>query len=435
MRFFKSPIILILFFSFPLHATTPQEHVALAEQFHKQNELEKAIEHYQLALSKDEKLNTDIYFKLGIAYFDQAAWDKAIDTFEKCTHSSNTYDQQALYFIGLSYYAKRNHSESEKAFKKAIEIDTVPALTASAKSYLDRLKNTKDKNWSTMTALGYAYDSNLTIETTTGILSDPKVTDEVSSSNSFLLKPTYQKLLGRTDRFSGSYLFYTQINWNRQQKTYDIYRQQLEGQLESKWSHDHNLSFILKGLGEAAFTGSEKEGSKGIHLLGAHEDAYLTHIFPLRPQWSLNFPLHIGLYDFKSGQGTEDRDSILYETGLETTFINQDKTASLNGGYRFSYDRTNGTNFRSRNHKFLLTASHPLLWDILFSGQATYTRKFFPINDNDRRDGEKVWSINFLKSFGSFSPVASVTHIENNSNLKRYKYKRWLGSLTAGYSF
>src|SRR3989338_7972081 len=211
--------------AFPNEKSAPNE-LTLARQYHEKKQFGKAIQHYLLAAkTQNKKEKTEAYFRLALCYYDVGNWDRAIEAFEQSKETGKDFLQQSYYYIGLCYYAKRNKNKAMEAFQKAKDINTHPVLTLSADGYISRLKEAKEKKWSHLLSLGYTFDSNLTIETTSGIVSDPIVTNDNSHSNSFLYQPTYTTPVGKGGLLSGGGRSYATFNWDRSQKSYDIYQQ------------------------------------------------------------------------------------------------------------------------------------------------------------------------------------------------------------------
>ena len=69
------------------------------------------------------KLNNNDYYQLGYAYYKQADYEKAIETFNKIVDGENQTAQNAYYHLGQSYIKRNRSADALNAFKKACEQD------------------------------------------------------------------------------------------------------------------------------------------------------------------------------------------------------------------------------------------------------------------------------------------------------------------------
>lgn len=69
------------------------------------------------------KLNNNDYYQLGYAYYKQADYEKAIETFNKIVDGENQTAQNAYYHLGQSYIKRNRSADALNAFKKASELD------------------------------------------------------------------------------------------------------------------------------------------------------------------------------------------------------------------------------------------------------------------------------------------------------------------------
>ncbi|MBI3018435.1 MAG: tetratricopeptide repeat protein [Deltaproteobacteria bacterium] len=347
-----------LCFSLENPAKTMERHLKEGDQFYKEKNYNRAIESYSLALQYTGELKPEAYFKMGLIHYDLGKWDRAITYFDPSYELSQKFAQQAQYFKGLCYYAKRYKSLSKESFLLAKKINTFPVLTQTTESFLKRLDSIKEKKWSLITSLGYGYDSNLTIETTSGIVSDPLVSDEVSQSNSLLLQPSYQVPSGKFSLFTADYRFYTAINWNRGQRGYDLYQQQLSFTLKSPfcWG-SRDFQTTSKFLADFSFSGQKEDNSDWV-MIGQHYDPSFTLSYAPSAlwEWEFGFPFFFKTHfqsqptwTFKKFpdnlDGRKDIEQIYtlsllkllnsYGVSFSTTYVKNDSTVA-----RYDYKRT-----------------------------------------------------------------------------------------------
>jgi tetratricopeptide (TPR) repeat protein len=69
------------------------------------------------------KLNNNDYYQLGYAYYKQADYEKAVETFNKIVDGENQTAQNAYYHLGQSYIKRNRSADALNAFKKACEQD------------------------------------------------------------------------------------------------------------------------------------------------------------------------------------------------------------------------------------------------------------------------------------------------------------------------
>ena len=416
--------------AFPNEKSAPNE-LTLARQYHEKKQFGKAIQHYLLAAkTQNKKEKTEAYFRLALCYYDVGNWDRAIEAFEQSKETGKDFLQQSYYYIGLCYYAKRNKNKAMEAFQKAKDINTHPVLTLSADGYISRLKEAQEKKWSHLLSLGYTFDSNLTIETTSGIVSDPIVTNDNSHSNSFLYQPTYTTPVGKRGLLSGGGRSYATFNWDRSQKSYDIYQQDFSLSLKAPlylWQQDIATTYTF--LSNFTFSGVKEQ--KGIiSMVGAHYDGTFQASYSPAKSWVLEFPFHMGIYDMKTGEGANDRDADILETGLKNILFFGNRQKGMSFGYTFLRNDSKGVNFRSQNHKMALGVFHPFFWSSQVSLQGFFTPKKFTDNSEQRKDNEYIYLISFARPIGPFGFTFNWIKTTNHSNLQRYDFKRHLFSFS-----
>ncbi|MBI3019435.1 MAG: tetratricopeptide repeat protein [Deltaproteobacteria bacterium] len=411
-------------------AIPPQDHLLEADRLYKEKKYEEAESSYQKAIEASNELTAEASFKLGLLYYDQADWNRAIIYFTESYDLSKKFAQQAKYFEGSAYYAKRYREPAMEAFKTAIQLNTTSALTAASKNFLNRLENIEEKKWSYVASFGYAHDTNLTLVATTGLLNDPEVSNATSSSNNFLFEPTYKKSFGLENFFSASYLLYVSWQWNRNHRGYNVYRQGLSSSIQMPWHLGGEVTTTLKGLADFTMAGinqgQHEQTDEDTRTLSVHEDLFLIHEVSPFNNFKVGLPLHFGNYDFKSGHDAEDRDSLVYEAGIDGTYFlgSKQKWASL--GYLFLKDHTAGITYDAYHHKFTYGFFHPFFAKTFFKFYGSTIRKLFSNNADNRNDLEYTFQNSLLGTLGTFAATTSLTYVKNSSSVGRYDYDRLL---------
>lgn len=93
----------------------------LARIYRERNASEEAKKEY-LILTKLDPSNYENYYHLGVIFFNNGQFDKAIPYFKKSIASNNRHDM-SHYYLGQVHYRTGNYSDAKQSFIDALKID------------------------------------------------------------------------------------------------------------------------------------------------------------------------------------------------------------------------------------------------------------------------------------------------------------------------
>ena len=117
----------------------------VADEYFRENKLEKAIENYTLALEENkenEKNNFKLYMNRCLTYFNLNKFDEALDDAIKATRLNNE-SSKAWSRVGSCLMSLKKYKQAEKAFEKACELESTNEFY---KNLLDNSREMIKKN-------------------------------------------------------------------------------------------------------------------------------------------------------------------------------------------------------------------------------------------------------------------------------------------------
>lgn len=444
--------ILMIIFVFPGFAQTKKTEPAqktkkvnfnLGEEYRKKKNYIAAIDYYFKALEekRSKKSKSQIHFLIATCYYDQTEWDLAIEHYRKSVSLSKKYAQQAYYFIGLSFYAKRNKSDSMKAFEEAVRIDKYPALSISSKTYINRLKAVKETPWAISTSIGYTYDTNTTGESQMGIIADDMVSDEISHSSNMRFNPTYTIALGETVLLDISGNAAGTLYWQRYHRGYDSLEQAGDLSLKFPWfiGNTQLKSTFKTGVG-ISFAGTRDPSLRWYKMSEKHwGTSFTTNYSPF--SWiKFSIPFNFTLFDVVSKHGRKkenDRDGPLYETGAAGTIplTLWGLETSLKSGYRLSVNDAAGKQKYFQNHKLAFGIGFPLFWGFDFNFSGSWAKRNFASHNKDRREFKYSFNYTLTNNIGDYGIEFGVNHLKNDSTIGANNWRKLMVSTTLSRTF
>lgn len=95
--------------------------VKLAAIYKERNAIDEAKKEY-LILTQIDPLNYQNFFELGVIYYNNGMFDKAVSYLKKSAAINSNHDQ-TFYYIGQTMYRLANYQEAKQALAEAIKID------------------------------------------------------------------------------------------------------------------------------------------------------------------------------------------------------------------------------------------------------------------------------------------------------------------------
>jgi tetratricopeptide (TPR) repeat protein len=307
-----------------LDPALPGGHMSLGIAHYEQGDYAAAAEELERELANDAE-NASAQLFLGLSYQKLGRYDDSIARFERAAAQDPSFEQLALYNIGLSQLEMRQYQPARESLQRAIAVDPESDSADSARTLL-RVVDSEEKDqkpYSLNGKIGLEVASNVTVpelDASSG-KSDVAGIFELGGAFRFLDAPNYEAEVG--------YDFYQSVYS-------DVTRANLQ-------SH----TFGIDGTREVY--GADVGGSYRFTYsrLGGDDFLNLHNLLPsvgfsVLPNWYAIVGYN---YQHKDFDEDNDRDGDQHALALDNFWFLCDGSASLSLGYRLQQEDTHGAEY------------------------------------------------------------------------------------------
>lgn len=431
----------------------------LAAAYSQMEEFYRAVPYYQKALELNPEL-TKTHFQLGVAYYQMKEYANALDSLSRAEEYS-PQDAMVYYYQGVVYYDMGRYYKSVMPFRKVRELD--PALTVlsyywegvslfqqglyieaegplmevsrlSAGSQLGRSadelleaieKRTKPLNLKA--SLGVEYDDNVTLRPVDEDASDISEEEDVRAVVNL-------KLTGRTfsdpGEFGASYNFYQSMHqdlteYNLQGHTAALYFASDLRPFQPSVQYSYNYYLVDND-----------------EYLEKHTLTPSLNIFTASPHITQVYLQYEKLnYLISFDEDEYDRDADACALGANQYFSIMDDKGYVRIGAEYKDSNAEGDDWDCSASRINLSVYLPTsLPEVNVEVGAEQSYSNFDNEDSffgeTRKDINTSGWIEFIyKLNDNWSMGLNYKHINNNSNIDFYEYRRNITSLFAAYNF
>jgi tetratricopeptide (TPR) repeat protein len=412
-----------------LDPSLPRAHYDLGTAYYKLGEYDNALKEFRLA-QEQEPNRAMIHYYQGYILHSQNRFEESTPYLKKAAELDPNLKQSAQFFAGLNYLKTSRLSEAESEFNDAYKTDPSSELGVAAKSYLDKIAETRKlvKRWDIIPSYSLQYDDNVVLEPDRGI-SPTRISDEGDFRQVWFLATEYRFIQKQDWLLAGRYTFYQSLHaslhdydlQNHQSTILTAYRGNICGKIPYRAQFDYRYNNAI--LNEHRY-------------LGTHSGT-LTFDFVFRPNWitQVLYRFQDKKFYFHVTTKAADRDAENNLVGFNQYLFFSGGKRYIKIGYAYDHDNAIGHNWDYDGHRVSASLYTPLIEQITMNLDFDYWNQEYNNTDTffnkKRNDEEYTYSVSLDRNLTKIVSVnLKYTHITHDSNITFYDYRRNIVALT-----
>ncbi len=381
------------------------------------------------SLSQAEKYSPQdamVYYYQGAVYYDMGRYYKSVAPFKKVRELDPALTVFSCYWQGVSLFQQGLYIEAEKLLREVRQLSSDSQLGKSADEFLSAIEK-QTKPLSLKASLGVEYDDNVTLQPTDENASD--VSDKEDERAVANLKITGRKF-SESGEFGAFYSFYQSLHQ-------DLSEYNVQGHTGSFYFASNLRPFqpYIQYSYDYFFVDNDK-------YLQKHTIVPSLNIFVASPHITqVYFQYEKFNYLVSFEEDEYDRDADANALGANQYFSIVDGKGYVKIGAEYKNNDAKGDDWDYSGSKFSLTVYSPTplsKMNVEIGGEQSYSNfihedSFF---EQTRKDiCSSAWIELMYKLNDNWSIGLNYKHINNNSNIDFYEYKRNITSLFLSCSF
>ena len=367
-----------------------------------------------------------VYYYQGSAYYGMKRYYKAVAPFRKIRELDSARTVSSYYWEGVSLFQQGLYNEAEELLRETRRLSSDSQLGKSADEFLSAIEK-RTKPLSLKASIGVEYDDNVTLQSVDEDAS--AISDKEDERAVVTLKLAHRAFL-EPGEFGASYSFYQSLHqdlneYNVQEHTATLYfaSNLRPFQPSIQYSYDYYFVDNDEYLAKHTFT-----PSLNIFVFSPH----MTQIYYQYEK--LNYLISFDEDEY-------DRSGYANTIGLSQYFSIIDGKGYIKVGAEYKANDAEGDDWDYSNSKVRLTIYSPTpieKMNVEIGGEQSYSNF-----DNEDSFYEKTreditssgWLELMYKLDDNWSMGLNYKHINNNSNIDFYEYKRNITSLFLSCKF
>lgn len=384
--------------------------------------------------------NVAVYFYQGYALYQLKRYQEALAPFERMLQLDPTLSLSGQYYRGLTLFELQRDTQARDAFEAARATDPASTIGLNAQRYLEAIKaRERDQRlWQVSGSVSFQYDDNVILEPNSIAISrqaDGSTVFNVTGRVFALRTPLWQ--LGAEYDFFQS-LHYNLHDFDLRSHTFGVFSRLKLDRVTLRL----DANYTNTALDNAPFTESFTVQP---NITIKQTDSLLALVsVQYRPENFYNEVL--------PGQdpAVRSRDGWNVRTGFDQFWLFNKQQAYARLGYHYDTQHTDGSDWDYNGHEVSLEVQTPLWAGVMFNVNGSYYRFNYQnvnsysccvdargglgiLNADDtqsRTDNRYTAGVALSRDMGPYLTLsAGYTHINNQSNLAFYDYRRNLVTL------
>lgn len=371
-----------------------------------------------------------VAFLKGLVLLKESQLDEAITSFERAKDLDQTMTQAVDYQIGIAHLKAQDFKDAKEAFKSVIFLEPSSNIAQYANEYIDALAKRDEamQPWKLSIATGWQYDDNVVLKSDDASVAT-NITDKADSRMTYTTNVEYDHRFNKKIGIKAQHILYFSKQFDL--GFYDTLSNTVviqpnitleNGLLSFPITYSHSI------VNERSYVSNPTIGGLYNFMVGKTKMG----------QVSLKYSNKNFLWTPSTSD--EDRDSNELIANLGGYLFFAERKGFVNLRYGLNKDWTKGNNWEQIGNRLTATLLLPLTEKLKLTLSGDFLMERFSnthtIFDVMRKDNVSTGStLLAYKLNKDWEFQLQYTHVNNDSNIAVYKYKRNIYSASIQWKF